>query len=241
MISLFGSKRVDHVADPSRAVRRGVFQSVRAIASFLIALAAVSPAADTAEYRQDASPTTIAGRAAPEAIAVVEFWREAGAAMWFAKDADFDRRFRERFLIAYEAAARGDLADWQATPDGVLALVILLDQFPRNAFRGTPRMYATDAMARKIAAVAIDAGHDRLAPPELQLFLYLPFGHSEDLADQERSVALSRRLGQPALSHAERHRDIIRRFGRFPHRNPILGRTMTNDEQRFLDHGGFAG
>ena len=176
-----------------------------------------------------------------EAAAVTAFWREAGPKLWFAKDDAFDRRFRERFLPAYEAAARGELAEWTATADGALALLVLLDQFPRNAFRGTPRMYATDAMARQIADAAITAGHDRASEAELSLFFYLPFGHSETLTDQERSVELARRLGQPNLSHAERHRDIIWRFGRFPHRNPILGRTMRPEEQRFLDEGGYAG
>jgi uncharacterized protein (DUF924 family) len=176
-----------------------------------------------------------------EATAVVEFWRQAGAKNWFAKDLDFDRRFRERFLSGHEAAARGELGGWIATATGSLALVLLLDQFPRNAFRGTPRMYATDSTAREVAAAAIDAGHDQASEAELQLFFYLPFGHSEDIADQERSVALNRRLGEPNRSHAERHRDIVRRFGRFPHRNPILGRTMRQEEQLFLDEGGFAG
>jgi uncharacterized protein (DUF924 family) len=177
----------------------------------------------------------------PDAEAIVEFWREAGHERWFAKDAAFDRRFRERFLSWHEAAARGELGGWLATPNGALALLLLLDQFPRNAFRGTPRMYATDAMAREAAAAAIEAGHDRLVPVELQLFFYLPFGHSENLADQERSVALNRRLGQPNSSHAERHCGIVRRFGRFPHRNPILRRVMTQEEQCFLDEGGYAG
>jgi uncharacterized protein (DUF924 family) len=178
---------------------------------------------------------------ADEAGAVVDFWREAGPRLWFAKDDAFDRRFRDRFLPLYEAAARGELSQWPATAGGALALVLLLDQFPRNAFRGTPRMYATDMMAREIAHAAIAAGHDHAVEQPLSLFFYLPFGHSENLADQERSVALARRLGQPNLSHAERHRDIIRRFGRFPHRNPILGRAMTEDEQRYLDEGGYAG
>lgn len=177
----------------------------------------------------------------PEAGAVVDFWREAGPALWFAKDAAFDRRFRERFLSWHEAAARGDLEHWLTSATGALAFVLLLDQFPRNAFRGTRRMYATDAMVREAAAAAIDAGHDRAVATELQLFFYLPFAHSEDLADQERSVALVRRLGQPHLSHAEGHRDIVRRFGRFPHRNPILGRVTSAEEQRFLDEGGYAG
>lgn len=176
-----------------------------------------------------------------DAHAVVEFWREAGPALWFAKDAEFDRRFRERFIAAYEAAKRGALSGWLATPEGALALIVLLDQFPRNSFRGTPDMYATDTLARDAARVAIEAGYDRAVEQEMQMFFYLPFGHSEDLADQDRSVALNQRLGQPHLSHAERHRDIVRRFGRFPHRNPILGRSMTPEEQKFLDDGGFAG
>ena len=189
-----------------------------------------------------ATPSSPPADAVPtEAMAVVDFWRVAGPKLWFAKDADFDRRFRERCLSAYEAAARGDLAGWLSTADGALALVLLLDQFPRNAFRGSPRMYATDTTARRVAHAAIEAGHDRAVDPELSLFFYLPFGHCENLADQERSVELARRLGQPDLSHAERHRDIIRRFGRFPHRNPILGRTMTEEEQRYLDGGGYAG
>jgi uncharacterized protein (DUF924 family) len=102
-------------------------------------------------------------------------------------------------------------------------------------------MYATDAMARAVAAAATDAGYDKAIEKGLRLFFYLPFGHSENLADQELAVALCRALGQPDLGHAERHRDIIRLFGRFPHRNPILGRTMTPAEQRFLDEGGYAG
>ncbi|MDP1584568.1 MAG: DUF924 family protein [Bradyrhizobium sp.] len=178
---------------------------------------------------------------APSAAEVVEFWRQAGASMWFAKDADFDRRFRENFLEAHEAAARGDLDNWMTTPEGALALLVLLDQFPRNAFRGTPRMYATDAAARRIAAAAVDAGHDRQMPRDLRTFFYLPFAHSEYLADQDRSVALCGPLGPPDSAHSERHRDIVKRFGRFPHRNPILGRKMTAEEQEFLDQGGYAG
>lgn len=178
---------------------------------------------------------------AAKAFSVVEFWRQAGPSRWFAKNPEFDRQFRERLLSTHEAAARGELDGWLATPYGALALILLLDQFPRNAFRGTERMYATDERARAAAATAIDAGHDRAVSRELRLFLYLPFGHSEALADQERSVALAGGLGEPDLSHAKRHRDIVRRFGRFPHRNPILGRTMTADEQRYLDEGGYAG
>jgi len=220
---------------------------------FLIALAAMSgamvPTMVSASDVQTGAPTAAHARpplpSTPiplaEAAAVVGFWREAGPGFWFAKDDDFDRRFRERFLALHEAAARRELNGWMAAPDGALALMVLLDQFPRNAFRGTPRMYATDALARELANAAIAADHDRAVEPQMQFFFYLPFGHSENVADQERSVALAQRLGQPSLSHAEGHRDIIRRFGRFPHRNPILGRTMRPEEQEFLDNGGFAG
>ncbi|MDW9594900.1 DUF924 family protein [Sinorhizobium meliloti] len=176
-----------------------------------------------------------------EAAAIIRFWREAGPTRWFAKEAEFDRAFRERFLTSHKAAARGELLDWTVSPEKTLALILLLDQFPRNAFRGTPRMYETDALALGVARAAINAGYDLKGPADLKLFFYLPFAHSERLADQEQSVELARRLGEPSLSHAKGHRDIIRRFGRFPHRNWILARAMTEDEQRFLDEGGFAG
>ncbi len=176
-----------------------------------------------------------------DAQAVVAFWRAAGPQMWFAKDPDFDRRFRERFLTVHEAAARGELSHWGETAEGALALMILLDQYPRNSFRGTPRMYATDPRARATADRAVRAGHDRAVDDAMAVFFCLPFAHSEDLADQDRSVELAARLAEPAPSHSRRHRDIIRRFGRFPHRNPILGRTMTAEEQAYLDAGGYQG
>jgi uncharacterized protein (DUF924 family) len=176
-----------------------------------------------------------------EAAAVVQFWREAGPQAWFAKDEAFDTRFRARFLVAHEAAARGACDRWMTAPESALALVLLLDQFPRNCFRATPRMYATDAKARAVATAAIAAGHDRATDEALRLFFYLPFVHSEDLADQERSVALTLPLGEDSAKHARGHRDIVARFGRFPHRNAILGRASTAEEQSFLDTGGFAG
>lgn len=172
---------------------------------------------------------------------IIAFWSEAGPDLWFAKDDGFDHRFRELFLQAHESAARGDLDHWQRTPGGALALILLLDQFPRNVFRGTRRMYASDAAALRLAEAAIAAGHDRHFDADLRLFFYLPFAHSESLADQERCVALCGALGGESLAHAEGHRDIIRRFGRFPHRNPILGREMSEEERRFLDDGGFGG
>jgi uncharacterized protein (DUF924 family) len=180
-------------------------------------------------------------RAPAPANAVVDFWRAAGPAMWFAKDPDFDRRFRERFLTLHEAAARHELDAWQRTAVGALGLLILLDQFPRNAFRGTPRMYATDAQARAVASAAIASSNDRALDLPMRIFVYLPFGHSEDLADQERSVELARSLTPVDLEHAEHHRDIVKRFGRFPHRNAILKRASRPEELRYLAEGGFAG
>jgi len=172
---------------------------------------------------------------------VVRFWREAGPRRWFRRDDAFDALFRDRFLAAHEAAASGRLARWSATPDGSLALVLLLDQFPRNAFRGTPRVYATDARARAAADAAIAAGHDLAVDPQLRRFFYLPFMHSEDVADLDRCVRLSEPLGGEELRYARHHRDIVARFGRFPHRNAVLGRTSSADEERFLAEGGFGG
>jgi uncharacterized protein (DUF924 family) len=179
--------------------------------------------------------------AAPDAAAVVAFWREAGPPLWFAKDREFDRRFRERFRALHEAAAAGGLRAWEATAEGSLALVLLLDQYPRNAFRGTPRMYATDALARAAADRAIARAHDQEVEPELRLFFLLPFGHSEEIADQERCLALAAPLGEPTRSRAQHHRDIVRRFGRFPHRNAILDRPSTPEEVEYLANGGYAG
>jgi len=221
-----------------------IFTSSGAAAAFIAAMGVTPPATIQPTRTAMAGPAfaTVQQIPAPaEALAVVDFWREAGPGRWFAKDAEFDARFRERFLSLYGKAARGELADWLKTPNGALALVLLLDQYPRNSFRNTPQMYATDAAARDAANAAIAAGHDRAVEVGLQVFIYLPFGHSEDLADQERSVALCERLGEPTLTLAKHHRDIVRRFGRFPHRNPILGRTMRPEEQRYLDEGGFAG
>lgn len=175
------------------------------------------------------------------AAAIVTFWKEAGPELWFAKRPDFDHRFREQFLDLHLEAARRKLSRLLEFPEGALALCLLLDQFPRNAFRGTPHMYATDEVALEVADAAVRAGHDRALDPALALFVYLPFGHSERLDDQNRSVELAQRLGSDSVAHAVGHRAIVERFGRFPHRNPILGRVMLPAEQRFLDEGGFAG
>lgn len=173
---------------------------------------------------------------------IVSFWRTAGPDRWFKKDAGFDEEIRQRFLKTHEAAAAGKLTDWEQSVQGALALLILLDQFPRNMFRGDARAFATDPLARAVAAGAIVRGFDSQVPPDMRGFFYLPFQHSEDLADQERSIAFYKAIGDVEnLKWAELHADVIRRFGRFPHRNSVLGRTTTPEEQAFLDGGGFAG
>jgi uncharacterized protein (DUF924 family) len=170
---------------------------------------------------------------------ILAFWRDAGPDRWFKADPGFDAAFRDRFLAAHEAAARGELAAWADSADGALALVLLLDQLPRNAFRGSARVYATDALARDLADAAIARGFDRAAGEDLRRFFYLPFMHSERPQDQERSVELNAPLGGEAQRYALHHRDIVARFGRFPHRNAALGRTSTPEEERFLAEGGF--
>jgi uncharacterized protein (DUF924 family) len=173
---------------------------------------------------------------------VVAFWRNAGPPRWFKKDAAFDDEIREKFRAAHEAAAKGDLAAWEMTEEGTLALLILLDQFPRNMFRGNARTFATDPLALGVARRAVARGFDDKAAAAMRGFFYLPFMHSERHADQQRSVELYRSARDAdGLKFAEIHADIIRRFGRFPHRNAVLGRATTAEEQKFLDDGGFAG
>lgn len=173
---------------------------------------------------------------------IVSFWRDAGPDRWFEKDFAFDREIVDRFLETHEVAAAGKLSDWEQNAQGTLALLILLDQFPRNMFRGDARAFATDAVARAVAAGGIVRGFDAQVPSEMRSFFYLPFEHSEDLADQERGIAFYKASGDAdGLKWAEIHAEIIRRFGRFPHRNAVLGRNTTAEEQAFLDSGGFAG
>jgi uncharacterized protein (DUF924 family) len=173
---------------------------------------------------------------------VIAFWRDAGPAAWFKKDEAFDETIRRRFLKTHEAAAAGKLSDWEQNAEGALAILILLDQFPRNMFRGSPRMFATDPQALSLAAGSIVRGFDAQVDKMMRGFFYLPFEHSEDMADQERGIAFFKAAGDAdGLKWAEIHADIIRRFGRFPHRNAVLGRTTTPEEQRFLEEGGFGG
>jgi len=177
---------------------------------------------------------------------VIGFWTNAGPTRWFKASRGFDEAIRLKFEPTHHAAARGNYDAWAQTADGALALLILLDQFPRNRYRGSAHAFATDPKARAVARAAIAEGFDRAVAPELRPFFYLPFEHSEDLADQDSSVALCQRLADETgdvdtLKWARIHRDIIVRFGRFPHRNPALGRVTTAEEQEFLDEGGFAG
>jgi len=163
---------------------------------------------------------------------------------WFRKDAAFDEAIRSRFLPAVETALADGLADWADSPEGLLALVILLDQFPRNLFRGNARMFAGDVRARQLAERALAQGWDQALNSVDKLFVYLPFEHSEALADQERSVALFAALAaeHPGndgfLDYAHRHHEVIARFGRFPHRNAALGRPSTPEETIYLAQPG---
>lgn len=172
---------------------------------------------------------------------IIEFWVGAGPKAWFSKDAGFDARCRT-FEAAHHAAARGELETWQADAEGALALALLLDQFPRNLYRGSAHAYATDGLACAVAERAIDEGFDRATPTPLRLFFYMPLEHAEDLSKQARCVALVEAMGNEEYArYARLHRDIIARFGRFPHRNAALGRRSTPEELAYLESGGFAG
>ena len=190
---------------------------------------------------------------------ILEFWLgpapddpesvARAAERWYITDDGFDAEIRDRFGAAIEQAQRGAFADWAETPEGALALVILLDQFPRNAYRGTADAFAGDPVALAVAGGAVERGLDRELACPGRAFLYHPFEHSEDPEDQERSVALFETLAAevPAawrefaagfVPYAHAHRDVIARFGRFPHRNAILGRVDTPEERAYLDGGG---
>lgn len=182
------------------------------------------------------------------AKALLDFWfgpesdpdRERHREIWFNSTEEFDAALRREFLADYEEAAAGELASWEASPEGALALVLLLDQLPRNIFRGTPHAYAADAAAVAAADRALERGFDRLFPAVWRLFFYMPFHHSEDLANQRRSVTLVNSLPRnPDRSGGLRrygmsYLEVIERFGRFPHRNEILGRPSTPEEIAFL-------
>lgn len=185
------------------------------------------------------------------AQALLDFWfgppgfpyHDQPRGIWFKPDAGFDDELRRNFLADQQTAAAGGHDDWMGSRDGCLALVLLLDQLPRNLYRGTPAAFASDDKARAVARHGLARGFDRGLPVVRRWFLYLPFEHSESLADQETSVALFAALPKSAatdgtLDYAKRHHDTIRRFGRFPHRNAILGRVSTLDEEVFLREPG---
>jgi uncharacterized protein (DUF924 family) len=182
------------------------------------------------------------------ARALLDFWfgppgdpdRERHREIWFKSTDEFDTALRGEFLADYEAAAAGSLDEWEASAEGALALVLMLDQVPRNIFRGTARVYATDASARAAADRALARGFDLMVPPAWRLFFYMPFHHSESIADQRRSIALSATLPRNPDRRGSLRRygcpyvEVIERFGRFPHRNEILGRQSTPEEVAFL-------
>lgn len=173
---------------------------------------------------------------------ILYFWFvETQPAQWFQNNPDFDQILRERFLVIYQMACSGVCDGWIADADGALALCVVLDQFPRNMFRGLPEAFATDEKARQVAAQTIKQGFDQILTPLRRRFVYLPFEHSEDPSDQDRSVKLFASLKDVdpvGYEYALRHQDIIQRFGRFPHRNALLGRVSTKDELVYLSQKG---
>lgn len=188
-----------------------------------------------------------------ESRTVLDFWFGTGAGtdggrgtsrrQWFQKSAVFDDEIRARFLPLYERAAAGELAGWHGDAQDCLALIVVLDQFPRNMFRGSDRAFAADHLARAATAHALAQGFDREMLPVERMFVYLPLEHSESLPDQERCLALMKQLApypETGDLHvwAEKHRVIIARFGRFPHRNAALGRESTPEEIEFLQQPG---
>jgi uncharacterized protein (DUF924 family) len=170
---------------------------------------------------------------------VLKFWWDAGPEAWFRSDPAFDARVRIVLGPASEAAAARRLDGWAETPHGALARIILLDQVPRNIHRGTPAAFACDPLALEAAYAALAAGHPDVFPKAVRTFFYLPFEHAEDLAAQALAVDLIRPLGQEGHYYALMHYEAIARFGRFPHRNAILGRESTPEEAAWLAAGGF--
>lgn len=179
------------------------------------------------------------------AEAILDFWlTEIGPSGWYAVNETVDRAICDRFTETWEAARAGALDDWVLRPRDALALLVVLDQFPRNMFRSCRRAFATDGQALALAKRAISLGHDLRAPEPERQFFYLPLMHSESMSDQDRCVRLiltrMPKTGEEVLPHARAHREVIRRFGRFPYRNEALGRPTTTGERSYLDAGGYA-
>jgi len=172
---------------------------------------------------------------------IVRFWRDAGPKAWFTRTETFDGRCGA-FEADHHAAARRELSHWESDAEGALALLLLLDQIPRNIYRNSAHAFATDPLAVAVAERALAKAFDAATDSELRLFFYLPFEHAEDAAMQARSMTLFEALGNDEyLRYARIHRDVIARFGRFPHRNAALGRATTAEEMAFLAEGGFGG
>jgi uncharacterized protein (DUF924 family) len=172
---------------------------------------------------------------------IVAFWREAGPEKWFATDAAFDAEIADRFSVLHGAVAQGGHDVWAESGDGALALILVLDQFSRNLHRGSPLAFAGDFKALQIAKTALARGDDHAVSKDLQIFFYMPFEHSECLADQRTAIGLTHAMQNAHyLKYAHTHHDVIRRFGRFPHRNAVLGRHTTAAEKAFLEAGGFS-
>ena len=181
----------------------------------------------------------LAEQSALNPAAIVSFWRAAGRRKWFNGGPAFDAECRTHFEAAHYAASRREFDSWLDSAEGALALCLLLDQIPRNIFRHSGHAFATDALALRYANRAIEATLDQQVEPELRAFFYLPFEHSEVLADQRRALELFEALGiEHYRRYAQAHLDVIVRFGRFPHRNRVLGRLSTPEEQAWLDAGG---
>ena len=173
---------------------------------------------------------------------VLNFWADAGPEKWWKKDAEFDAEITRQFEALHKDACQGLLDTWIETPDHALALVIILDQFSRNMFRGSDKSFANDPLAREIARNAIGRDQDLKIKGGEQQFFYLPFAHSEDLNDQDFGITCIRtrkHTNDDDALHARAHREIIREFGRFPFRNQVLGRQNTDAEQVFMDDGGY--
>lgn len=173
---------------------------------------------------------------------ILNFWfEETKAQQWFQVNPDFDDDIRERYEDAYDKASRGIFDDWRTDSDGCLALCLLLDQFPRNMYRGTPKAFATDGKALVVAKFALSKGFDQVLSPIKRRFLYLPFEHSENLNDQKKCVELFEKMKKDdplGYDYALRHLKVIEQFARFPHRNAILGRMNTPEEEEYLAQGG---
>lgn len=169
---------------------------------------------------------------------IIDFWFEdSSPQQWFQKNPDYDALIKSRFLETYEIARQGAVDSWKNDADGVLALCLVLDQFPRNMFRDTPQAFATDSQALLVAKYAISKGLDQVVSPRKRRFVYLPFEHSENLSDQRKSLELFQTLKADdplSYEYAQRHLDVIEKYGRFPHRNVILGRDNTPEEDHYL-------